>query len=345
MTPAALPEYDFLPAPLWLVTVLHLLTLTLHLVAMNCLLGGLVVVLLGRIPDRWENPAVRRFLSLFPTLMAATVTLGVAPLLFVQLVYGPSVYASAIVSGWWWFLIPFVVIVGYYMLYGSAFARAGNPRVRTWVSVAVLCLLYVSVTYSAVFSLVERPDLQRTLYEGTQSGLAFNPHVSEWAFRWLHMIAGAVTVGAFLVSALGRGDAAVAAAGRRAFVWGMIASMAVGLVYLLTLGDALRPFMRSSGIWFLAAGILLAFGALHLHVKQRLLAAGAALLLSLATMVVSRHALRLVQLEGTFDPASWRVEPQWGVFALFLVCFVAALLVVAWMLRTFARGRPDAPAA
>ena len=40
MTP--LPDYQFLPAPLWLITVLHILTLTLHFAAMNFLLGGLI---------------------------------------------------------------------------------------------------------------------------------------------------------------------------------------------------------------------------------------------------------------------------------------------------------------
>ena len=39
-----LPDYHFLPGPLWLITILHLVTLTLHSAAMNFLLGGLAVV-------------------------------------------------------------------------------------------------------------------------------------------------------------------------------------------------------------------------------------------------------------------------------------------------------------
>ena len=95
-----LPDYNFIPAPLWLITVLHILTLTLHFVAMNFLVGGVIIVLWGKFTDRWNHPVVKKFISAFPSAMAATVTLGVAPLLFVQLVYHRQVYAASIVSGW-----------------------------------------------------------------------------------------------------------------------------------------------------------------------------------------------------------------------------------------------------
>jgi putative copper export protein len=50
-----LPDYNFIPAPLWLITTLHLVTLTLHFVAMNFLFGGLFVLLFGRLEGKWEN--------------------------------------------------------------------------------------------------------------------------------------------------------------------------------------------------------------------------------------------------------------------------------------------------
>ena len=50
-----LPDYEFLSAPLWLVTVLHLLTFTLHLVAMNFLLGGVIIVLHAAVRRRWHQ--------------------------------------------------------------------------------------------------------------------------------------------------------------------------------------------------------------------------------------------------------------------------------------------------
>ena len=66
------PGYNFIPAPLWLISTLHIVTLTLHFVAMNFLFGGLIVLLFGRLDNKWSNPVVQRFIQLFPTAMAAT---------------------------------------------------------------------------------------------------------------------------------------------------------------------------------------------------------------------------------------------------------------------------------
>ena len=83
-----------------------ILTLSLHFAAMNFVLGGILLVLTGRIDRSGENPALRRFITLFPSAMAATVTLGIAPLLFLQLAYPLQVYPAAIVSG----ELPYLVI-------------------------------------------------------------------------------------------------------------------------------------------------------------------------------------------------------------------------------------------
>ncbi len=334
------PTVDALPAPLWLVTALHLLTLALHFLAMNFLLGGLLTTLVARIPDRWRNPTVRLYLRLFPIAMAATVTLGVAPLLFAQLVFPEPLYSAAIVSGWFWVLIPIVVIVAYYFLYGAALAREGSPKVKVWLWVAVLGLLYVSVVYSSVFSLAEHPAFQKELYASSQSGLVLNPDVGSWIVRWLHMITGALAVGAFFFGWLARNDEAAFAGAKKIYLHGFVGAAIVGVAYLATLGDVLPAFMRSAGIWGVMAGLLAGLGALALFFQRRFVLAGVLNLVAVLGMVVARHVLRLVVLEGAYDPATIPVRPQWGVFAIFLVCFLLALGLIAWMLRLFFTDRP-----
>lgn len=348
MEPAALPDYDFLPAPLSVVTVLHLLTLTLHLVAMNCLFGGLVTVLFGGIDDRWRNPAVQRVVRLLPTLMAATVTLGVAPLLFVQLTYGGVVYAASIVSGWYWLLIPFSVIVGYYFLYGASFSKRDDAPRGVWLGVALACLVFVALVYSSVFSMAERPDVQKELYAANQSGLLLDPNVGEWLFRWLHMLTGATMVGALFVALVSRGDEQVSRAARRVYVIGLVLAAVTGVAYVGTLGDALRPFMRSPGIGLVTVGAVLALVAAFTMLKGRLLVTTVLTLVSLATMVVARHTLRLVVLPEPAHPATVyadKVVPQWDVFGIFVVCLVIAVALVWTMLRLFFTDRPDTGAA
>jgi len=329
-----LPDYEFLSAPLWLITVLHILTLTLHFVAMNFLFGGVIITLYAAVRRRWDDPTLKKFVRLFPSAMAATVTLGVAPLLFLQMVYPKQMYAAAIVSGWFWLLIIGVAIVVYYALYRCALKAERSGRIsKLALGLAVLGLLYISLTYSSVFSMAERPGQIHGLYARDQSGWMWNPAAGDYVLRWLHMMLGAVTVGGFFVGLIGRDQPGAFALGKQFFVGGMVLATLAGMAYLLSLLPYLAAFMHTAAIWGLTVGMLLSFGSLHFFFKRRFWESGLMLFVSMLTMVYARHTVRLLKLTGQFDPISWRVAPQWSVFALFLICFVVMLAVVGYMLR------------
>ena len=334
--------FSSLPAPLWLVTSLHLLTLTLHLAAMNFLAGGLLLIVFGPFRNRWDDPAVRRYIKALPTVMAATVTLGVAPLLFLQLVYGQQVYSSAIVSGWFWLGIVGAVIAVYYLLYASEHAETpAGTRARTWLGLALAGVLYVSLTYTSVFTMAERPDLVRNLYAKTQSGWAWNPRVLDYGFRWLHTMSGAVAVGGFFITLLAKDSPHARAIGRTSFLWGMGLAGVSGMFYLISLVTEVAPFLHSAALWTLVAGVGLAIGAVALFLRGKMAGAGIHIFLSLLAMVANRHMLRSVRLQGHFDPAALPVASQWSPFLLFLVSFLAAAAVIAWMVRLYVRSQPS----
>ena len=333
-----LPSYFFLPAPLWLINVLHILTLSLHLVAMNFLFGGLTVLLFGKIDGRWSNPAVHTYVKLLPTAMAATVTLGVAPLLFLQIVYHRQVYSAAIVSGWYWLMIVPVVILAYYFLYGAAFS--GKPEItnRRYLPLVLPCLIYVSLVYSTVFSLAENPVLTRTAYAAGQGGWTVNPDIGNWIFRWLHMVTGAITVGAFFVGWVGRHDESAYRVAKQFFTAGMAAAAVLGFVYLFTLGDYLSPLMKTPAMWALTVGIVLSLGALHFFYKKRFVPTAIMLVASMIMMVYTRHHVRLLHLADQFEPKSLPVKAQWSIFLIFLALFVVAIGTVGYMLRLYLKG-------
>ena len=227
-----LPDYNFLPAPLWLITILHVVTLTLHLAAMNFMVGGVIVILFGTVKDRGNDLTVHGFVRLFPSAMAAAVTFGVAPLLFVQLVYPRQVYAASIVSGWFWLLFVVVASLGSCCLYGASFAPGGSGRRIDWcLSLALVGFAYISYVYSSVFSLAERPDLYRLMYVNTQSGLTRNPDVGSYIFRWRHLFLGAVTVGGYFVGWLGRDNRQAYHSGKGFFLGWVIAALIAVLRY------------------------------------------------------------------------------------------------------------------
>jgi hypothetical protein len=331
-----LPNYEFLSAPLWLVTILHLVTLTLHFAAMNFLFGGLIIVIHAGLRKRWDDPTLLKFVRLFPAAMAATVTLGVAPLLFLQMTYPRQVYAAAIVSGWFWLGVIGAVIVAYYASYWSALRGERTGKVcLSGLLLALAGVVYVSFVYSSVFSMAERPALIQQLYAQDQSGGVFNPATGDYALRWLHMVLGAVTVGGFFVGMLGRNEPVAYKTGKAYFVGGMALASVAGIAYLMSLQPILARLMQTRASWVLLVAILLSLGSLHFFFKKNFCVSGTMLFVSMLGMVYTRHIVRLLRLGDQFRPDAYRIAPQWGPFALFLVCFVIMLALVAYMLRLF----------
>jgi len=252
------------------------------------------------------------------------------------MVYPRQGYSAAIVSGWFWLMVIVAVIVAYYALYRASWKGEKTGTVsKPVLLLALLGLFYVSICYSAVFSMAERPDLIRGLYAADQSGLIWNPEAGDYLLRWLHMILGAITVGGFFVGMLGRNEPVTHQTGKQFFVVGMVLASLAGIGYLLSLQPILAAFMRTPAIWALTVAILLSLGSLHFFFKKNFCVSGTMLFVSMLGMVYARHTVRLLKLAGQFDPASWRVAPQWGPFLMFLICFVIALAVLAYMLRLY----------
>jgi hypothetical protein len=80
---------------------------------------------------------------------------------------------------------------------------------------------------------------------------------------------------------------------------------------------------------------VLSAGSLHFFFKKKFLPSALMVFVSMITMVITRHYVRLIRLDGHLDPASMAVEPQWGVFVLFLLFFVLAIALVWYMFRLF----------
>jgi hypothetical protein len=349
-----------LPAPVWLFQVLLLLTFLLHLLPMNFLVGGGVYVLVLRLRGAGIEQAEKLghvIRKMLPVIVAATVTLGVAPLLFVQVLYGQFFYTSSILIGIFWFLVIPLLIFAYYGFYKESYGGS-----RLWVYIlSVLFVLYIGFMLSYNAQLMADLSGWEAHHEiGGAGKLAFAGEILSGTFfgRWLHMMAGAFTITGiwFFVIGLvkGKGDSGFATFARRKgaqfFLWGMVVSIVTGFWFLFSLPDALRdPLLRptpAGGLLWMA-GVLLSVGAAwHLHQAAHKEGAewkgtlGIALgLLSLVLMILLRHNLReaTLMLTANFSAADLPTSPQWGVLGLFLVVFVIGLGVVYGMLKMVLR--------
>ena len=341
-----------LPAPPALLWGLLQLTFLLHLVAMNVVLGGAILSLHWRFSRREQDAPHRAallafFSSALPVVIAATVTLGVAPLLFVQVLYGRLFFTSSILMAGYWLAIVPLVILAYAAAYALAFRGAALGRPRAWA--ALVALLFAAVAFLQVSNATRalRPQTFLDAYRADHRGLTLNLGDPTFWPRLLHVVVGAVAVaalGAALYGAVRRAREPQLAAwairqGTTLFGVATAANVFVGMLLLLaqpkaTLirlvgGDAGAMTLLALGIvlGIAAAGLaLLALGARNAvattWAQAGLLAA------TLVVMVLLRDQVRQIALRDAGFEHQGRVAAQWGPFAAFAVLLVAGVVTI-----------------
>jgi hypothetical protein len=354
------------PGPLWLLRTLLLLTFFLHLLFMNTLLGGAVVAFVCGLQQKRSEFAAqlgRELGRVLPVVFAFTITLGVAPLLFLQVIYGHLLYASSILMAVPWLGIIALVLWAYYGVYYFSLRGTSYPASTVAVlGVAALLLAGVAHIYTNNFTLMLTPERWLSLYGQHPSGWTMNWADATVFPRYLHFVLGALAVaGLYLVlkglrqheTMYGRW---LIERGAQLFVAPTVLNYLVGFWFLLRLPDDVRmTFLGRNGLAtaLLGIGMLLPLAAMvHLTlarsnkspVRQAVIGICSGVL-TVAIMVVMRDILRNAYLAPIFRPERLQVAPQWGVIGLFLVVFLAGLATLFYMLRALARAPKAASAA
>ncbi len=150
-----IPTPDTIPAPAWLFLVLDLVTFTLHILVINLILGGSLITLYNRMVRGGEArqaalhaPATGKL----PTLFAIGINLGVAPLLFLQVIYGHLFYTSSVLMAVYWILVIPFLILAYYGAYIHSRRYDAAPLLsKTALWVMTLLVPYVPISPFALY--------------------------------------------------------------------------------------------------------------------------------------------------------------------------------------------------
>ncbi|MFH1699087.1 MAG: hypothetical protein ABIE07_00755 [Candidatus Zixiibacteriota bacterium] len=271
--------------------------------------------------------------------------------MFLQVIYGEFFYSATIISGWNWFMIVPIVIVVYYLLYIASLKKnlADKKRI-TLLSIAAVGLVYVSYTLTMISDLASKTELWAGLYQTSPEGFSLNPNWVQTFFRWGHSIAGALTVAGIIIQLFAlyykkvKGNLELFVYGRRIFMIGMIKAAILATIYLLVIDwDILIGFLSSPGLHVLLMAIAVNIVAIIINYrvsdaeKNRgtILTTAGLVFVGMFLMVMARHFLRLVYLDGIFDPARLDIQTQMGPLILFLTCFVSGVIVTIWMIRRY----------
>ena len=363
MDPAGAPAHPLI------FLVLGVVTFALHMTAVNVMLGTLGLSAWGSFS---QNPYWQRLAGALGTTakvaVSIAIVLGVAPLLFVQVIYDPFWYTSNVISAWWLLGFLAILTVAYLALYrfyglnhqyaedGSALPIQGAPQGGLWLVGSFILMVTCGVIMHAVVNQSLQPGEWMNWYapEGVVDPHGRELHsitVARVAFFLLLSIP--VTAGwlfgmrRYLLSAgeedYGYIDFIENLAHNMARIGSLLVLLA-GAAWMMTLPESMVWF-RSS-IWMLLGLIPLAyFGAMSFIQKKRVLcifcnymAFGMTLIMAIV-LAALREVLRFVTLleAAGWDALAYKVNMDWSSTVIFFVTFLVVgglnltyLLTLAW---------------
>jgi hypothetical protein len=341
-----IPVADTIPAPAWVFLALGLLTFTLHILVINGILGTSAIALFGRIfPARAGAGAIAApTMPRVPSYFALGINFGVAPLLFLQVLYGHLFYTSSILMASWWIAIIPLLILAYY----GAYTYAGQVEKRPALAALSLALmitfiLYIGFMFVNNITLMLNPA-QWTGYFSARDGTMLNLSDSSLWPRYLHFVAASLAVGGLSLAAWWRyGPEKMKKEAQDKQVLGLKIfghatgfQVGIGFWFLLALPQpVMMQFMGDHPVATILLGIGIAAGIAVL--VTGLLGEWRATIilfaLTMVVMVLMRHFVREFMLTDWFSLATLQIQPQYDVLALFLVIFVVGLVSIGLMLR------------
>lgn len=328
---------------------LMVLTFGLHLVFVNLSLGTTCLAALGRLKggERWGRLAGGMARAATASVSGA-ILLGVAPLLFVQVIYDPFWYASSGLSAAWAIGFIFILMAGYASLYLAGGDNAGAGAAFAGFSFAMF-LLAGFIMHVIGFQLLQ-PEKWLGWYTSHGAASTAGTVLHDFSIpRFLHFIVPAfAATGVFLMlyswyfRAREDADAAYLDwAGRLGSGMAFHATaleIVTGFLWLMVIPRDLS--FRSHPLFLL--GLTMGLGLLGLlyaawkrekdHHRFAWPAA-AAMLATMLEMAAAREALRARTLARFgYAISDHRLNLDWGSTALFFGSFVPCLAVLAWLL-------------
>ena len=346
------------PVPYPVLVFFKILGFTLHLGPMHLFFAGILLALgMGNWGGANGKLWSKRLMNQMPIIISLGVNFGIVPLLFMQVAYYQLFYPATIMMAWWWLAIVAVLIVAYYGVYIYATGlRAGKikqyHRTLGWLSAFGFMLIgyFFANGMTLLVNVESWPELFAKFNNaGAVYGVVMNSTDPQLFPRYLMMFGLALLTVAVYAVMDGWFFAGKESKEYRAWVPGFALKVGtIGFFWYAACGAwyvfAAMPvaakdyLMGPMLIMTVLTAALPGLAWLLILLQRKGLSGTLALLtvlvhfLGLAMQAISRQFVQNVEVARHLDVAGVPLNPQWDVFILFLVLFVAGLGVVFWMI-------------
>ncbi len=349
---------------------IYVLTWVLHAVFMSYVLAGSIHVAGATLfPGSTDDVRSNRLLAStlrewLPFALSAAITAGVAPLLFVQILYRQQFYTSNLLLGWRWLMVVPILIVAFYLLYVLKSKRIASSGiiVRAIVVIGIAAsFLFVAFCWTAnhLLSVNEAswPEVYVTA-EVVAPLKVILPRLGLW-------VAGTFPVMAILAgwqllyySRKPDGNGVVCSVAglngelrhlARLAVTGLGLAIGCAFIYRAQLSPDVQSALTGPPgmMWLVAAAVGCALQAAGWFFQMRngcfcprmLSMISAGVLLTLTATASPHQSANNTHVITEAIAANTKAAFAIGGFGLFVVCAVITSLLMAWCIRLTKTGR------
>jgi hypothetical protein len=343
MDPSGLiPLADSIPTQWGWFYFFLILTFILHLLLMNVMLGTGIIALARHMKKGGEPCPVCKDISLkLPYQIAFTINFGVAPLLFLQVLYGQFIYVSSIMMGVYWLSVVGILMIMYYSAYIYDFKYDQWPNLRLYFLIIMVALaLIIAFLFSNNMTLMLNPE-KWTGYFDNRSGTMLNLSDPTLIPRYLHFVTASIAVGGLFMAITWKFKQDPKATeyihqGMNWFTYATLVQVGVGLWFLISLPQEIMLLLMGGSALYTAVFLLGLAGVTLILVtgfKKMVWATTAGLVLTITFMVLMRDLVRNAYLAEYYHPSERTVVPEYAPLFLFLVVLVLGLGAVFYMLK------------
>ncbi len=317
--------------PSWL--VLYVLTWALHFAFVGYVLVGTAYALVQAM-RKVEDPIAEQVRDRLPFMLGCGIAAGVAPLLFIQLLYQRHFYSSNLILGPRWGAVVPALIVGFYALY---IAKSSLKWRRLALGVGAVCFLFVAWSWTEIHQLMLDEPVWKTMYAASDR-LYGEGSVLPRLVMWLGVMT-TVFAGIAAWTSPAHHATGVAVPGRnRLVVIGLAGHVVAGIGLAWVMSRSTGEVSTHGWSYLLVGAVVVELiGWIALlrapHGSGLLLVTGGGTAALFAGAVV-REAPRLSILEPA---TAARIEASG--FPMFLATFLFGVVAIAWIVKTIRTAR------
>jgi len=335
-----IPTPDALSVPAGWFDFFLMSTFMIHILLMNIMVGGSIIAFYNSLRPTSGGLELEKDISKKLTfVISLAINFGVAPLLFLQILYGNFIYVSSQLMAVFWLSVIILLLIAYYSVYYYKFNFEHLNGCRSYfIGAAAVIFLCIAFFFSSNMTLMLKPSAW-TAYFSNPGGTILNLSDPTLLPRFLHFMTASVAIGGLffaIVGTLKKDHPENIAQGMNWFLYATLAQIAVGFWFQMSLpNEIIELFMggsRTHTILFLISlglVILTIFFAIYRNIR----ASGVSVLGLIFLMVMMRDMVRTAYLKPFFSLSDLQAGSQYSPMIAFLIALVISIGIIVYVIR------------